>query len=113
MPTVDRTAIEDIAKIWLPKISDAITGARRVVSDGSNDRATFAETRPAGCMAIYAETAEAWAGARSGLERVLEESADRTDTSAQTVLRMAQNYAVSEARASGLLNDIARRLDDV
>jgi hypothetical protein len=112
MPTVNRAAIEEIATHWLPKIRDAMKSARGVAADGSNDQATFAETQPAGCMAIYAETAEAWSGARSGLERVLKESVDNTDRSAQTVLRMAQNYAASEARASGLLNDIARRLDD-
>jgi hypothetical protein len=113
MPTVNRAAIEEVATTWLPEIRDAMKKARGLAAAGSNDRATFAETRPAGCMAIYAETAEAWSGARSGLERVLKESVDNTETSRHVVLRMAQNYAASEARASGLLNDIARRLDNV
>ena len=113
MPTVDRAAIEDIGNVWLPKIRDAMGGAHGLAADGSNDQATFKETRPAGCMAIYAEIAEAWSGARSGLERVLKESVANTEASRHVVLRMAQNYAASEARASGLLNDIGRRLEDI
>jgi hypothetical protein len=111
MPTVDRAALRDIANDYLPQIRDALNEANRSVGDASKDQAAFAETRPAGWGVIYAETAEAWGEARTALHQIIAAAAGNTDRSAQVVLRMAQNYQAAEDHASGLLNNIGRRLD--
>jgi hypothetical protein len=113
MPEVDRAALRDIGNVYLPQIRDALNLTINPVGNTSNDQAVFAESRPEGWGVIYAETAKAWGTARGALHQILVQSAANTDQSAQAVLRMAQNYAKSEAYASGLLNDIARRLEEM
>lgn len=111
MPTVDRKALRDIGTDYLPQIRDALNKANGPVADTSNDEAVFTETRPDGWGAIYAESAKSWNEARKALHQILRDSATNTDQSAQVVLRIAQNYTEAEDRASGLLNNIARRLE--
>lgn len=113
MPTVDRAALRDIATVYLPQIRDALNQANGPVANTSNDQAAFAETRPAGWGVVYAETAKTWSDARQALTQILVASAGNTDQSAQAVLRMSQNYAAAEAHGSELLNNIARRLEEM
>jgi hypothetical protein len=111
MPEVDRAALRDIGNVYLPQIRDALNPTTNLVANTSNDQSVFAETQPDGWGVIYAETAKSWGSARQALHKILVESVTNTDQSAQAVLRMAHNYTLAEEHASGLLNDIARRLE--
>jgi hypothetical protein len=112
MPCHDRTQLKQIATEDMPVISGALRAAQKALGDASQGH-PFAERVPDGRGEMYEETRKAWMAAHAGLHQLLGQAAQRVDQSAQRLLHIRANYAVTEEQNEQLMNDLLKDLDNL